>query len=136
LGADFINKHLIVYNPKIEQVIWRNEKCWTISAIKMTNKVVVPEYSSCLARVKTEDGTENTHQVIAEIVCAEMPYIVGGPGLNKVDTDRCSLMEIFNAGPEPITLTRGQCIGQADCAERQLLTPFEAELLTLLQNSY
>jgi hypothetical protein len=47
-----------------------------------------------------------------------------------------NLMEIFNAGPEPITLTRGQCIGQADCAERQLLTPFEAELLTLLQNSY
>ena len=45
----------------------------------MTNEVVVPEYSSRLVRIKAEDGTENTDQVIAEIMCAEMPYVVGGP---------------------------------------------------------
>ena len=95
----------------------------------MTNEVVVPEYSSRLVRIKAEDGTENTDQVIAEIMCAEMPYVVGGPGLIKVDAAGYSLMEIFNTGPEPITLTRGQCIGQADNADGQALTPFEADVV-------
>jgi hypothetical protein len=70
-------------------------------------------------RIKAEDGTENTDQVIAEIMCAEMPYVVGGPGLIKVDAEGYSLMEFFNTGPEPGTLTRGQCIGQADNADGQ-----------------
>jgi len=135
LGADFINKHLLVYDPKIKQVNWRNEKSWTVSSIKMTNEVVVPEYSSRLVRIKAEDGTENTDQVIAEIMCAEMPYVVGGPGLIKVDAAGYSLMEIFNTGPEPITLTRGQCIGQADNADGQALTPFEADVVNSIAES-
>jgi hypothetical protein len=98
----------------------------------MTNEVVVPEYSSHQVRIKTENGTENTSQVIAEIMCAEMPYVVGGPGLITVDTAGCSLIEIFNTGPEPITLTRGQCVGQADNAEGQALTPFEADVVNSL----
>ncbi len=56
LGADFINKHLLVYDPKIKQVNRRNEKSWTVSSIKMTNEATVPEYSSHLVRIKTEDG--------------------------------------------------------------------------------
>jgi hypothetical protein len=75
LGANFINRHLLVYDPKIKRVNWRNEKSWTVSSIKMTNEVVLPEYSSCLVRVKTADGTENTNQVIAQIMCADLPYI-------------------------------------------------------------
>jgi hypothetical protein len=75
LGADFINRHLLVYDPKIKQVNWRNEKSWTVSSIKMMNEVVLPEYSSHLVRVKTEDGTENTNQVIAQIMCVDLPYI-------------------------------------------------------------
>jgi hypothetical protein len=129
LGADFINKHLLVYDPKIKQVSWRNEKSWTVSSIKMTNEVVVPEYSSRLVRIKTENGTENTDQAIAEITSAETPYMVGGPGLIRIDAAGCSLMEIFNTGPEPITLTRGQSIGQADNVEGQTLTPFEAKVV-------
>jgi hypothetical protein len=95
----------------------------------MTNEVVVPKYSSHLVRIKAKDGTENTDQVIAEIMCAEMPYVVGGPGLIKVDAAGYSLMAIFNRGPEPVTLTRGQCIGQAYNADRQALTPFEADVV-------
>jgi len=129
LGADFINKHLLVYDPKIKQVNGRNKKSWTVSSIKMMNEVVVPKYSSHLVRVKTEDGTENTDQVIAEIMCAEIPFVVGGPGLITVDAAGYRLMEIFNIGPEPITLTRGQCIGQADNADGQALTLFEAEMV-------
>ena len=132
LGADFINKHLLVYDPKIKQVSWRNEKSWTVSSIKMTNEVVVPEYSSRLGRIKAESGTENTDQVIAEITSAEAPYMVGGPGLIKIDAAGCSLVEIFNTGPEPITLTRGQCIGQADNIEGQALTLFEAEVVNAI----
>ncbi len=85
----------------------------------MTNEVVVPEYSSRLVRIKTENGTENTDQAIAEITSAETPYMVGGPGLIKIDAAGCSLVEVFNTGPEPITLARGQCIGQADNIEGQ-----------------
>ena len=132
LGADFINKHLLVYDPKIKQVSWRDEKSWTVSSIKMTNEVVVPEYSSRLVRIKAESGTENTDQVIAEITNAEAPYMVGGPGLIKIDAAGCSLVEIFNTGPEPITLARGQCIGQADNIEGQALTPFEAEVVNAI----
>jgi hypothetical protein len=135
LGADFINKHLLVYDPKIKQVNWRNKKSWTVSSIKMTNEVVVPKYSSRLVRIKAEDGMENTDQVIAEIMCAEMPYIVGGPRLIKVDAAGYSLMEIFNTGPEPVTLTRGQCIGQADNADGQALTPFKAEVVNSIAES-
>jgi len=58
-----------------------------------------------------------------------MPCVVGGPGLIKVDAARYSLMELFNTGPEPIMLIRGQCIGQADNANGQVLTPFEAEVV-------
>ena len=132
LGADFINKHLLVYDPKIKQVSWRDEKSWTVSSIKMTNEVIVPEYSSRLVRIKAESGTENTDQVIAEITNAEAPYMVGGPGLIKIDAAGCSLVEIFNTGPEPITLARGQCIGQADNIEGQALTPFEAEVVNAI----
>jgi hypothetical protein len=62
-------------------------------------------------------------------MCAKMPYVVGGPGLIKVDAAGYSLMELFNTGPEPIMLIRGQCIGQADNANGQVLTPFEAEVV-------
>jgi hypothetical protein len=60
LGADFINKHLLIYDPKFKQVKWRKDNNWAVSSIKMTHEVVVPEYSSKLVKIKTETGTENT----------------------------------------------------------------------------
>ncbi len=81
LGADFINKHLLLYDPKFKQVKWRHEKEWDVSAIKATNETVIPEYSSRLMRIKLNDGAENSEQVVAEICAQEEPYLVGGPGL-------------------------------------------------------
>jgi hypothetical protein len=119
LGADFINKHLLVYDPKFKQVRWRNDNVWNVSSIKTTHETVIPEYSSKLVKVKTDSGTENTKQVIAEISCITEPYLVGGPGLINIDDLGCTLIEVVNTGPEPIMLNRGQEVGQADDAEGQ-----------------
>jgi hypothetical protein len=80
-----------------------------------------------LVKVKTDSGTENTGQVVAEISCSSEPYLVGGPGLINIDDHGCTLIEVFNTGPEPIVLNRGQEVGQADNAEGQLLVPFQAD---------
>ena len=64
LGADFINKHLLIYDPKFKQVQWRKDKVWTVSSVKVTHETVIPEYSSKLIKVKTDSGTENTRQVV------------------------------------------------------------------------
>ncbi len=90
LGADFINKHLLVYDPKFKRVKWRKDNCWTISSIKLTHETIIPEYSSKLIKIKTEVGTESTEQVVAEISCREEPYLVGGPGLIRIDSTGCS----------------------------------------------
>jgi hypothetical protein len=127
LGADFINKHLLVYNPKFKQVQWRKDKVWSVSSVKATHKTVIPEYSSKLMKVKTNSGTENTKQVVAEISCTKEPYLIGGPGLINIDNHGCTLIEVFNTGPEPILLDHGQVVGQADNAEGQSLFPFEAD---------
>jgi hypothetical protein len=37
LGADFINKHLLVYDPKFKKVRWRNDNVWNVSSIKVTH---------------------------------------------------------------------------------------------------
>jgi hypothetical protein len=129
LGADFINKHLLVYDPKFKQVKWRNNKQWAISSINMMHEVIIPKYSSKLVKVKMENGTEDTNQVVAEISCKEQPYLVGGPGLIKIDSTGCSLVKTFNAGPEPIALNRGQPMGQADNVDGQTLSPFDADLV-------
>ena len=34
LGADFINKHLLLYDPKYKRVKWRHENDWAISSIR------------------------------------------------------------------------------------------------------
>jgi hypothetical protein len=127
LGADFINKHLLVYDPKFKQVRWRKDNSWSVSPVKMTHETVIPEYSSKLVKVKTDNGTENTEQVEAEISCVAEPYLVGGPGLINLDNHGCTLVEVFNTGPEPIMLNRGQEVGQADNAEGQSLFPFQAD---------
>jgi hypothetical protein len=64
---------------------------------------------------------------LSQKLCAAEPYLVGGPGLANIDASRCSLIEVFNAGPEPVTLERGQGISQADNIEGQSLFPFEAD---------
>ena len=99
LGADFINKHLLVYDPKFKQVKWRKDNVWSVSSIKMTHETVIPEYLSKLVKVKMDSGTEKTEQVVAEIMCKSEPYLVGGPGLINIDATGCSLIEVFNAGP-------------------------------------
>jgi hypothetical protein len=80
-------------------------------------------------KVKTDSGTENTKQVIAEISCITEPYLVGGPGLINIDDLGCTLVEVVNTGPEPIMLNRGQEVGQADNAEGQSLFPFQANVV-------
>jgi hypothetical protein len=87
----------------------------------MTHKIVIPEYTSKLVKIKMEGGTENTDQVVAEISCTEEPNLVGGPRLIKIDSTGSSLVEMFNAGPEPIALNRGQKVGQADNVDGQTL---------------
>jgi hypothetical protein len=57
----------------------------------------------------------------------EEPYLVGQPCLIKVDSARCSLIKMFNAGPEPITLIRGKKTGHVDNVKRQTLAPFKAD---------
>ena len=69
LGADFINKHLLVYDPKFKQVQWRKDKVWSVSSVKVTHETVIPEYSSKLMKVKTDSGTENTKQVVCGKNC-------------------------------------------------------------------
>jgi hypothetical protein len=127
LGADFINKHLLVYDPKFKQVQWRKNNVWSISSVKMTHETVIPEYSSRLVKVKRDNGTENTEQVVAEISCVTEPYLIGGPGLINIDNHGCTLIEVFNTGPEPILLSRGQEVGLADNAEGQSVFPFQAD---------
>jgi hypothetical protein len=60
LGANFIIKHLLHYDPKFKQVKWRHEKEWAVSAIKVTNQTVIPKYSSHLMKVKLDTGAENS----------------------------------------------------------------------------
>jgi hypothetical protein len=93
----------------------------------MTHETVIPEYSSKLVKVKTDSGTERTEQVVAEISCIAEPYLVGGPGLINIADNGCSLIEVFNAGPEPVMLNRGQEVGQADNVKGQSLFPFQAD---------
>jgi len=38
-------------------------------------------------------------------------------------------VEVFNTGPEPITLARGQLIGQIENIPGQPLVPFDADLI-------
>jgi hypothetical protein len=88
---------------------------------------VIPEYSSRLLQVKGDPGTANTKYAIAEISCPEEAYLAGGPGLVSLDEQGSSLVEVFNTGPELITLARGQIIGQIDNLQGRQLLVFEAD---------
>jgi hypothetical protein len=46
-----------------------------------------------------------------------------------LDDQEGGLVEIFNTGPEPITLARGQPIGQIDNIQGQPLVAFDADLV-------
>jgi hypothetical protein len=127
LGADFINKHLLLYDPKYKRVKWRHENDWAVSPIKTSTETVIPEYSSRLLRVKGDPGTANTEYAIAEISCPEEAYLAGGPGLVRLDEQGSSLVEVFNTGPEPVTLTRGQIIGQVDNLQGSQPLEFDAD---------
>ncbi len=127
LGADFINKHLLLYDPKYKRVKWRHENEWAVSSIKMTTETVIPEYSSQLLRVKGKADTANTECAVAKISCPEEAYLAGGPGLISLDNQGSSLLEVFNTGPEPITLARGQVVGQMDNLQGCQPLEFEAE---------
>ncbi len=129
LGADFINKHLLMYDPKFKQVKWLHDNDWTVASLCATSETVIPEYSSRLLRVKMDDTGKTATSIIAEISCPESPYLVGGPGLMSMDEQKGGLVEILNTGPEPVTIARGQVIGQADNVANQSLVPFEAEMV-------
>jgi hypothetical protein len=104
LGAYFINKHLLLYDPMFKEVKLQKDKHWTVSSIKIMIQTVVPEYSFWLVKVKLEVEAGHSDQVIAEISSIEEPYLVRGPGLVQVEHQECSLMEVFNTGPEPMVL--------------------------------
>ncbi len=129
LGADFINKHLLLYDPKFKQVNWRHEKEWDVSSFKATNETVIPKYSSRLMKIKLEEGAENSEQVIAEIYAQDEPYLVGGPGLIQVDSLGNSQVEVFNTGPEPMTIARGQVIGASENVSGQNMTHFQVDVV-------
>ena len=129
LGADFINKHLLMYDPKFKQVKWRHDNDWTVASLCATSETVIPEYSSRLLRVRMNDTGKMASSIIAEIRCPEAPYLVGGPGLMTLDEQRGGLVEILNTGPEPVTIVRGQVVGQADNMASQTFIPFEAEIV-------
>ncbi len=38
------------------------------------------------------------------VACVNEPYLIGGPGLINIDNHGCTLVEVFNSGPEPILL--------------------------------
>ncbi len=76
----------------VKQVQWRKDKVWSVSSVKATHETVIPEYSSKLMKVKTDSGTENTKQVVAEISCVNEPYLIGGPGLINIDNHGCTLI--------------------------------------------
>jgi hypothetical protein len=132
LGANFVNKHLLLYDPSFKQVKWHHENEWAISMIKIANETVIPEYLSQLLQVKGEAETANATCVIAEIFCPNDPYLTGGPGLMTLDDQGGGLMEVFNTGPKLITLCRGQSVGQVDNVQGQLLMPFDAEIVNCL----
>jgi hypothetical protein len=129
LGTDFINKHLLLYDPKFKQVKWRHDNDWTVVSLLATSETVIPEYSSRLLRVKLDDGTKTADCVIAEISCPDLPYLMGGPGIVILDEQKGGLVKILNTGPEPVVLARGQVVSQADNAAHQHLMPFEAEVV-------
>jgi hypothetical protein len=76
-----------------------------------------------------DDTGKMATSIIAEISCPESPYLVGGPGLMSLDEQKGGLVEILNTGPEPVTLARGQVIGQADNVANQSLVPFGAQMV-------
>jgi hypothetical protein len=76
-----------------------------------------------------DDTAKAATSIIAEISCPDLPYLVGGPGIMTLDEQKGGLVEILNTGPEPVTLARGQVIGQADNVAHQSLIPFEAEVI-------
>ena len=80
-------------------------------------------------KIKLEEGAENSEQVIAEIYAQDEPYLVGGPGLIQVDSLGNSLVEVFNTGPEPMTIARGQVIGAAENVSGQNMTHFQADVV-------
>jgi hypothetical protein len=80
-------------------------------------------------KIKLEEGAENSEQVIAEIYTQDEPYLVGGPGLIQVDSLGSSLVEVFNTGPEPMTIGRGQVIGDAENVSGQNMMHFQADVV-------
>jgi hypothetical protein len=95
--------------------------------IKTTSETVIPEYSSWLLRIRLDNDANRSDRAIAEISCPDHPYLVGGPGLVTLDGPKDGLVEIFNTGPKPVTLARGQVVGKAYNANHQMLVPFEAK---------
>jgi hypothetical protein len=130
LGADFINKHLLLYDPKFKQVNWHHDNDWTVASLVTMSETVIPEYSSRLLRIKLDNNTKEADCVIAEILCPDLPYLVGGPGILTLDKQKGGLVKILNTGPEPVTLARGQVIDQADNANQQTLVPLRPTWLT------
>jgi len=118
-----------MYNPKFKQVKWHHNNDCTVALLCATSETVIPEYSSRLLRVKMDDTGKMATSIIAEMSCPESPYLVSGPGLMSLDEQKSGLVEILNTGPEPVTLARGQVIGQADNVASQSLVPFEAEMV-------
>ncbi len=95
----------------------------------MTHEVTVPEYSTKLIQVLLEPRTEDSSRVVAEVSSIEEPYLMGGPGLVRIDQTGCSLVEVVNAGPEPIQLHCGQQIGTADNVDGQDLVHYNLDML-------
>ena len=108
IGADFINRQHLGYNPCTKEVHWAGPG-EDNSEIRVSAVTVIPEFCSRAVPVRT--GLDSRKFVVAEIFSEEWPHLLGGPGLVTTDNEGRCLVELRNTGPEPIFLERGQTIG-------------------------
>jgi transposase InsO family protein len=126
LGADFINKQLLGYDPCKREVHWTGAR-GDSSDLKVTAAITIPEFSSRAVQLKTELGQRQ--HVVAEIFREDCPHLGGGPGLVQTDEEGKCLVELFNSGPEPIFLQRSSTIGQSEALIQGSFRKIDAEVV-------
>jgi hypothetical protein len=107
IGANFMNWHLLAYNPRQKRVFWQDDDDWDNGVALLQCATVVPPFSSRLvqASLKTEKFKEpvNGQQVMVNVISEDEPLIQGPPALVCNKNGKIN-MEICNCGPETIFL--------------------------------
>jgi hypothetical protein len=77
IGADFMNKHLLAYNPQQKRVFWQNETDWTDGVATLQHAIILPPFASRLvtANVRTDHFQEPQNgQTLMVNVLTEEPF--------------------------------------------------------------